>query len=119
LPASRPPASGMALAPNQPAPAGLPAAEKAAYDQIGWVFAKGTGYAVRLRTRPQTVGYALTDSPAGLAGWMIDHDAGSYAQITQVFDGHPAGGLTRDAILDNITLYWLTNTAVSSGRLYW
>jgi len=119
LPATLPPDIAMLLASNQPAPAGLTAAEKTAYDQIGFVFAKGTGYAVMLRNRPQTVGYALTDSPAGLAGWMIDHDGGSYAQIAQVFDGHVAGGLTRDTILDNITLYWLTNTAVSSGRLYW
>jgi len=119
LPATLPPDIAMALASNQPAPAGLTPAEKTAYDQIGFVFAKGTGYAVMLRNRPQTVGYGLTDSPAGLAGWMIDHDGGSYAQIARVFDGHAAGGLTRDTILDNIALYWLTNTAVSSGRLYW
>src|SRR5262249_46324945 len=72
-----------------------------------------------MRTRPQTVGYGLTESPAGLAGWMIDHDARSYEQIARVFAGGSEGGLTRDAILDNVTLYWLTNSAVSSARLYW
>src|SRR5262249_1603708 len=67
--------------------------------------------------RPQTL-YAIADSPVGLAAWMIDHDASSYALIARVFDGQPEG-LTRDDILDNVTLYWLTNTAVSSARLYW
>jgi pimeloyl-ACP methyl ester carboxylesterase len=69
---------------------------------------------------PQTIGYALTDTPVGLAAWMLDHDADSYEKISHAFlDGQPAGGLTRDRIVDNITLYWLTNTATSSGRLYW
>ena len=70
-----------------------------------------------MATRPQTL-YGIVDSPAGLAGWILDHDAKSYEMIAGVFDGHPAG-LTRDDILDNITLYWLTNTGVSSARLYW
>jgi pimeloyl-ACP methyl ester carboxylesterase len=70
-------------------------------------------------TRPQTIGYGLTDSPVGLAAFMIDHDARTYAQIAQAIGGQPAGELTRDAFLDNVTLYWLTNSAVSSARLYW
>ena len=70
-----------------------------------------------MANRPQTL-YALADSPVGLAAWMLDHDARSQALIARVFDGQPEG-LTRDDILDNITLYWLTNTAVSSARLYW
>ena len=69
---------------------------------------------------PQTIGYALTDSPVGLAAWMLDHDADSYEKISRAFvDGNPTGGLTRDRVLDNITLYWLTNTATSAARLYW
>jgi pimeloyl-ACP methyl ester carboxylesterase len=71
-----------------------------------------------MTTRPQTL-YGLVDSPVGLAAFMIDHDPYSYVQISHAFEGHPEGGLTRDAILDNITLYWLTNTAISSARLYW
>ena len=119
LPATLPPDLAKALASGEPAPAGLSAAEKAAYDQIAFIFAKGSGYAAIMRTRPQTVGYGLTDSPVGLAGWMIDHDGRSYGQIERIFAGGSEGSLTRDAILDNVTLYWLTNTAVSSGRLYW
>ena len=70
--------------------------------------------------QPQTIGYALTDTPVGLAAWMLDHDADSYEKISHAFlDGQPSGGLTRDTIVDNITLYWLTNTATSSARLYW
>ena len=69
-------------------------------------------------TRPQTL-YGLADSPVGLAAFMLDHDAYSYEQISHAFDGHPAGELTRDEILDNITLYWLTSTAISASRLYW
>jgi pimeloyl-ACP methyl ester carboxylesterase len=67
--------------------------------------------------RPQTL-FGIADSPVGLAAWMLDHDARSYALIARAFDGHP-GGLTRDDVLDNITLYWLTNTGISSARLYW
>jgi hypothetical protein len=69
---------------------------------------------------PQTIGYALTDTPVGLAAWMLDHDPDSYAKISNAFlGGQPSGGLTRERIVDNITLYWLTNTATSSARLYW
>jgi hypothetical protein len=75
------------------------------------------GYAQEMSTRPQTL-YGIADSPVGLAAWMLDHDAASHALIARVFDGQ-AEGLTRDDVLDNITLYWLTNTAVSSARIYW
>jgi pimeloyl-ACP methyl ester carboxylesterase len=69
---------------------------------------------------PQTIGYPLLDSPLGLAAWMLDHDADSYEKISRAFlDGQPSGNLTRDNVLDNITLYWLTNTAASAARLYW
>ena len=77
-----------------------------------------TGYQWIQGTKPQTLAFGLTDSPAGLAAWMLDHDARSLALITRVFDGQ-SEGLTRDDILDNVTLYWLTNTAISSARLYW
>jgi pimeloyl-ACP methyl ester carboxylesterase len=78
------------------------------------------GYGVEMPEHPQTIGYALTDTPAGLAAWMLDHDADSYQKISRAFlDKQPAGGLTRDHVLDNMTLYWLTNTATSSARLYW
>jgi pimeloyl-ACP methyl ester carboxylesterase len=119
LPATLPPDIGKALASGDPAPAGLSPEEKAAFDQVSNFFAKGRGYAVIMATRPQTMGFQLTDSPAALAAFMIDHDAHSYGQIAQAFDGRPVGGLTRDAILDDITLYWLTNTGASSARLYW
>jgi pimeloyl-ACP methyl ester carboxylesterase len=75
------------------------------------------GYALEMASRPQTI-YGMQDSPAGLAAWIIDHDARSYSLIARVFDGQREG-LTRDDILDNVTLYWLTNTAVSSARIYW
>jgi pimeloyl-ACP methyl ester carboxylesterase len=119
LPATLPPDIGKALASGDPAPAGLSPEEKAAFDQVSTFFAKGRGYAVIMATRPQTMGFELTDSPVALAAFMIDHDAHSYGQIAQAFDGEPVGGLTRDAILDDITLYWLTNTGASSARLYW
>jgi pimeloyl-ACP methyl ester carboxylesterase len=78
------------------------------------------GYLVEQSTRPQTIGYAVTDSPIGLAAWMLDHDPDSYEKISRTFlDGRPAGNLTRDRIVDNITLYWLTGTATSAARVYW
>ena len=80
-------------------------------------YAHGLGYALEMGNRPQTL-YGIADSPIGLAGWILDHDASSYAMMARVFDGKTEG-LTRDDILDNITFYWLTNTAVSSARLYW
>ena len=98
-------------------PPGLSADEKNAYQQLDFFFKKGVGYANEMGLRPQTL-YGLEDSPIGLAGWMLDHDARSYELIARVFDGQQEG-LTRDDILDNITLYWLTHTGVSSARLYW
>ena len=98
-------------------PSGLSADEQHAYDQLASFYAHGLGYATEMANRPQTL-YALEDSPVGLAGWMLDHDSASEALIARVFAGQ-SEGLTRDDILDNITLYWLTNTAVSSARLYW
>jgi pimeloyl-ACP methyl ester carboxylesterase len=100
-----------------PPVSGLSDDEKHAYDQLDFFYKHGLGYAQEMAGRPQTL-YALADSPAGLAAWMLDHDARSLALITRVFDGQ-SEGLTRDDILDNVTLYWLTNTAISSARLYW
>ena len=100
-----------------PAPAGLAADEKEAFDRLAFFYKYGLGYALEMGNRPQTL-YGVADSPVGLAAWIIDHDIWSYHLIARVFDG-ATEGLTRDNILDNITLYWLTNTAVSSARLYW
>jgi pimeloyl-ACP methyl ester carboxylesterase len=100
-----------------PTPPNLSADERRAYDQLAFFYKHGLGYAIEMANRPETL-YALADSPIGLAGWILDHDAASQALIARVFDGQTEG-LTRDDILDNITLYWLTNTAVSSARLYW
>jgi pimeloyl-ACP methyl ester carboxylesterase len=102
---------------HEPAPAGLSAEEQNAWDQLDFFYKKGLGYANEMSLRPQTL-YGLEDSPVGLAGWMLDHDDRSYKLIARVFDGQTEG-LTRDDILDNVTLYWLTNTAVSSARSYW
>jgi pimeloyl-ACP methyl ester carboxylesterase len=106
------------LAPGGPPPPGLSADEERAFKQISTFYTRGAGYAVEMATQPQTM-YGVADSPVGLAAWMINHDAFSYGEISDAFAGHPAGELTRDEVLDNITLYWLTNTGVSSGRLYW
>jgi pimeloyl-ACP methyl ester carboxylesterase len=103
--------------PGGPPPSGLSADERHAWDQLDFFYKHGLGYANEMANRPQTL-YAIEDSPVGLAAWMLDHDASSYALIARVFDGKTEG-LTRDDILDNVTLYWLTNTAVSSARLYW
>ena len=102
---------------DAPAPSGLTADEKYAYERLALFYKHGLGYAIEMANRPQTL-YGIADSPAGLAAWILDHDARSYELMARVFDGQ-AEGLTRDDILDNITLYWLTNTGVSSGRLYW
>jgi pimeloyl-ACP methyl ester carboxylesterase len=92
--------------------------ETVALDSLAALFRRG--YFVEMPEHPQTIGYALTDTPVGMAAWMLDHDADSYKKISQAFlDGRPAGGLTRDGIVDNLTLYWLTNTSTSSARLYW
>ena len=106
-----------ALAFNEPPPADLTADERNAWNQLDFFYKKGLGYALEMNNRPQTL-YALVDSPVGLAAWMLDHDARSEEMIARVFDGKTEG-LTRDDILDNVTLYWLTNTAISSARLYW
>ncbi len=106
-----------ALQAHKPAPAGLLADEQRAYGQLDFFYTHGLAYAQEMSARPQTL-YGIEDSPVGLAAWMLDHDARSYELIARVFDGK-AEGLTRDDVLDNITLYWLTNTAVSSARLYW
>lgn len=99
------------------APSGLSADEQHAYDQLAFFYKHGLSYAQEMTNRPQTL-YGVEDSPIGLASWMLDHDARSYALIARVFDGQKEG-ITRDDVLDNVTLYWLTNTAVSSARLYW
>jgi pimeloyl-ACP methyl ester carboxylesterase len=94
--------------------------EKAAAEQIATFRAGGFGYFLEQATRPQTIGYALLDSPVALAAWMLDHDTDAYYKISSAFvDGHPSGNLTRDHILDNITLYWLTGTGASAARSYW
>jgi pimeloyl-ACP methyl ester carboxylesterase len=102
---------------------GLPAEseqERAALDAVGKFRTSGFGYFLEQSTRPQTIGYALLDSPVALAGWMLDHDTDSYYKISHAFvDGQPTGGLTRDHILDNVTLYWLTATGASAARSYW
>jgi pimeloyl-ACP methyl ester carboxylesterase len=106
-----------ALAFHEPPPPDLTAEERNAWDQLDFFYKKGLGYALEMANRPQTL-YGLTDSPVGLAAWMIDHDARSQEMIARVFDGKTEG-LTRDDVLDNVALYWLTNTAISSARLYW
>jgi pimeloyl-ACP methyl ester carboxylesterase len=117
MPATVPNDINAAALAGAPAPAGLSADEKHAYDQLSSFYAHGLGYANEMANRPQTL-YGIADSPVGLAAWILDHDAGSLALMSRVFDGQPEG-LTRDDILDDITLYWLTNTGVSSARLYW
>jgi pimeloyl-ACP methyl ester carboxylesterase len=101
----------------------LPAAseqERAAHDALNAFTTDGFGYFLEQQTRPQTIGYSLLDSPVGLAAWMLDHDTDSYYKISRAFvDGEPAGNLSRDNILDNITLYWLTGTGTSAARWYW
>ena len=106
-----------ALAFGEAPPADLTAEERNAWNQLDFFYKKGLGYANEMGNRPQTL-YALVDSPVGLAAWLLDHDARSQEMIARVFDGKTEG-LTRDDVLDNVTLYWLTNTAISSARLYW
>ena len=98
-------------------PAGLDEEEQYSFDHVSFFYKHGLGYALEMGNRPQTL-YGIEDSPVALAAWIIDHDIWTYRQIARVFDG-AAEGLTRDDILDNITHYWLTRTAVSSARLYW
>jgi pimeloyl-ACP methyl ester carboxylesterase len=115
--ATVPPDVSKALAIGGPPPAGLSPDEELAWGQLDDFYKNGLGYALEMNNRPQTL-YGIVDSPVGLAAWMIDHDIRSYQMIARVFDGKPEG-LTRDDVLDNVTLYWLTNTAVSSAQLYW
>jgi pimeloyl-ACP methyl ester carboxylesterase len=117
MPATVPADIDKAAFAGAPAPSGVSADERQAYDQLAYFYKHGLGYAQEMSNRPQTL-YAIGDSPVGMAAWMLDHDARSMALMSRVFDGQREG-LTRDDILDNATLYWLTNTMVSSARLYW
>jgi pimeloyl-ACP methyl ester carboxylesterase len=117
MPATIPDDIAKALQFGDRPPAGLSDDERNAWDQLDFFYKHGVAYAQEMGNRPQTL-YALEDSPVGLAAWMLDHDARSLSLIARVFDGQ-SEGLTRDDVLDNATLYWLTRTAVSSARLYW
>jgi pimeloyl-ACP methyl ester carboxylesterase len=117
MPATLQPDISKGVQAGAPAPAGLSADEKHAYDQLSDFFANHVAYAIEMAKRPQTL-YGVSDSPVGLAAWMLDHDKLSYELIARAFAGNP-GGLSRDDILDNVTMYWLTNTGISSARLYW
>jgi pimeloyl-ACP methyl ester carboxylesterase len=114
MPATVPPDVAKAMSAGEPAPAGLTKEEKAAYDTLSTFFTKNGAYGTMMTTRPQTVGYGLTDSPAGLAAWMYD----KFNQWTYS-GGDAERSLTKDEMLDDITLYWLTNSAISSAQLYW
>ncbi len=108
LPATIPPEVAAVLAAGGPAPAGLSAKERAAFDSLDTFYKKYRAYGAIMGTRPQTIGYALADSPVGLAAWIYDYN-----------NGEPERLLNRDDVLDDVTLYWLTNTATSAARLYW
>jgi len=123
MPGTVPPEISKALASSvlgagDPAPTGLSHDEQRAYDRLSFLYTKGLGYSIEMGHRPQTL-YGLADSPVALAAWMLDHDARSYDDIAAAFRGEPVGNLTRDEVLDNITMTWVTNTGMSSGRLYW
>jgi pimeloyl-ACP methyl ester carboxylesterase len=117
MPATVPPDIAKALKYGEPPPSNLSAEERNAWDQLDYFYKHGLGYATEMGNKPQTL-YAIADSPVGLAAWFLDHDARSYEMIVRIFGGHTEG-LTRDDVLDNITLCWLTGTAISSGRLFW
>jgi pimeloyl-ACP methyl ester carboxylesterase len=117
MPGTVPPEIDKAAFTGAAAPDGLSAEEKKAYDQLAFFYTLDLAYAQEMGTRPQTM-YGIADSPVGLAAWILDHDARSLELIARVFDGK-SEGLTRDDVLDNITLFWLTNTAVSAARIYW
>jgi len=114
MPATVPENVVKSLGSGDQAPAGLSATEKAAFESLSTFFAKNAGYGAMMVTRPQTVGYGLSDSPVGLAAWIYD----KFAQWTYS-GGEPERSLTRDEMLDDITLYWLTNSAISAARFYW
>jgi pimeloyl-ACP methyl ester carboxylesterase len=124
MPGALPPEISKAIASNvlgagDPAPTDLSDEEQRAYDRLSFFYTKGIGYGLEMGNRPQTL-YGLADSPIALAAWMLDHDAWSLEEIQRAFvEEQPVGNLTRDEVLDNVTLYWLTNTGVSSSRLYW
>jgi pimeloyl-ACP methyl ester carboxylesterase len=119
LPGVVPPEINKAFFSGSPLPSNLTDEEKRTCKSLDFVYKKGVGYAYQLGLRPQSL-YGIADSPIGLAGYLLDHDAASYAHISQLFlNGKPYGDITRDDVLDNITLTWLTNTGLSSGRLYW
>jgi pimeloyl-ACP methyl ester carboxylesterase len=117
LPFTVPPDIARAAQAGAPPPSDLSAEERHAYDELVFFYKHGLGYAIEMGQRPQTL-YGIADSPVGLAAWFLDHDDRSLKLISRVFDGHPEG-LTRDDVLDNVTLTWLTNTAISGARLYW
>jgi pimeloyl-ACP methyl ester carboxylesterase len=117
MPGAVPPEVSEALQSGGPAPSGLSADERQAYDRLDFFYKTGVGYALEMGLRPQTL-YAIADSPVGLAAWILDHDERSLALISRVFNGQREG-LTQDDVLDNITLFWLTNTGISAARLYW
>jgi pimeloyl-ACP methyl ester carboxylesterase len=117
MPATVPPDIAKGLASGGPPPSTLTPDELNAWKQLAFFYTKGLGYAIEMNNRAQTL-YALEDSPVGLAAWMLDHDIRSYQMIARAFAGQKEG-LSKDDVLDNVTLYWLTKTAVSSARLYW
>jgi pimeloyl-ACP methyl ester carboxylesterase len=117
MPGAVPPDVSKAIQSGGPAPSGLSDEERSAYEILKDFSAKGAAYALEMGLRPQTL-CGIADSPVGLAAWILDHDKRSLELISRAFDGHPTG-LTRDDVLDNITLFWLTNTAISAARLYW
>jgi pimeloyl-ACP methyl ester carboxylesterase len=119
MPGTAPPEISKAASSGAPTPPGLSPEEQRAYEDLKTVYTKGIGYATEMNLRPQTL-YGLADSPMQLAAWMLDHDARSYEDISRAFvEQEPVGNLTRDEVLDNITMTWVTNTGISSGRLYW
>jgi pimeloyl-ACP methyl ester carboxylesterase len=117
MPGTVPAAILAAATSGAPAPAGLAGDELHAFEQLSDFYGKHLGYAIEMGNRPQTL-YGLNDSPIALAAWILDHDKDAYQMIAPAFAGHP-GGLSRDDVLDNITMYWLTETGISSSRLYW
>lgn len=117
MPSTAPPEIFDALRSREGPPADLTTDERRAFERLDFFFSRGIAYAQQMGHRPQTL-YGIVDSPVGLAAWFLDHDQLSYRMIARAFDGEPEG-LTRDDVLDNITITWLTNTAISAARLYW